>query len=485
MLPQETDSMNTSPATEPCKCHRSGESLPDCISKGDSKNQNQRELARYLSESIFNNRPSSDISLEILGQEYYLHRVILCRSPYFKSLLSDQWKDDAKNKITIGIDDENITTEAVNLALRSLYGDTRTSFTKNNQFSLLATGTFFALDTFCMDCIDFIAWGLDIDDVIECAVQCTRYDHNAMLKNACMALLLQEGSTALGDQLHLLPLSMLKEVLSSDAFWVSCEFDRYQLLKKIVNHRNEHRARLSQQQACDMLTDEPCSGGGPANEGPAALVDLPRDDEKCEHELFQQAFASLQLASLKFEQLVQVRQDGLLNEDQIHAALWSHEVQRLGICNPGRKIDSAPVKFRFGVKFEDFASMAKGATKRSSKHFFAGSMWSVEVRMQEDRAEDGKYLSVFLFRDRNDDSSLYKDDRQTVSVKFQLYTPRWYSKCTAPFDRFPSSKGRTMGGVGRTFFVARKSWRTVTFPSWMPACVGWCASRRSIRENKP
>ena len=53
--------------------------------------QSQRELEEYLSEIAWKDERTADITLEINGQRFQLHKILLARSPYFRLTFSTRW----------------------------------------------------------------------------------------------------------------------------------------------------------------------------------------------------------------------------------------------------------------------------------------------------------------------------------------------------------------------------------------------------------
>ncbi|GME80081.1 unnamed protein product [Ambrosiozyma monospora] len=54
-------------------------------------------VVQHLISLLYGDRKYSDVTLQTFGEEYHLHKIILCRYPYFKYLLS--WPvEDFENK---------------------------------------------------------------------------------------------------------------------------------------------------------------------------------------------------------------------------------------------------------------------------------------------------------------------------------------------------------------------------------------------------
>ncbi|XP_067879207.1 germ cell-less protein-like 1 isoform X2 [Heterodontus francisci] len=82
-----------------------------------------KSTSKYIYQTLFLAGESSDITICALGQEWHLHKVYLCQSGYFSSMFSGSWKESNMNSIELEIPDQNIDTEALQVAFGSLYRD--------------------------------------------------------------------------------------------------------------------------------------------------------------------------------------------------------------------------------------------------------------------------------------------------------------------------------------------------------------------------
>lgn len=67
--------------------------------------------AQYIYQALFQEGKTSDITVEALGEEFHLHKIYLCQSPYFASMFGGSWLEATKNHIYIDVVDPLITNE--------------------------------------------------------------------------------------------------------------------------------------------------------------------------------------------------------------------------------------------------------------------------------------------------------------------------------------------------------------------------------------
>lgn len=59
----------------------------------------------YIFQALFLEGKNSDITVCALGEEFNLHKVYLCQSPYFASMFGGSWLETTQKYITIDIVD--------------------------------------------------------------------------------------------------------------------------------------------------------------------------------------------------------------------------------------------------------------------------------------------------------------------------------------------------------------------------------------------
>ncbi|KAF9955627.1 hypothetical protein BGZ70_010166, partial [Mortierella alpina] len=72
----------------------------------------------------FHDQQLSDITVMAFGQTFHLHRLILLRSGYFRTLILGQgdWIEKSRQAITIKFDDPYVTLQSFQRIIHWLYG---------------------------------------------------------------------------------------------------------------------------------------------------------------------------------------------------------------------------------------------------------------------------------------------------------------------------------------------------------------------------
>lgn len=115
---------------------------------GDTPSPKRRRImstSKYIYKTLFEEGRDSDVKIIALEREWNLHKLYLCQSPYFTSMFSGSWVEAEENVINMGIEDPNITAEALNKVFGSLYQD-EIFIEESEAVSILATATLLQLD---------------------------------------------------------------------------------------------------------------------------------------------------------------------------------------------------------------------------------------------------------------------------------------------------------------------------------------------------
>lgn len=67
--------------------------------------------AQYIYQALFEEGRNSDVTVCALGEEYHLHKIYLCQSPYFASMFGGSWLETTQKYINIDVVDPLITVE--------------------------------------------------------------------------------------------------------------------------------------------------------------------------------------------------------------------------------------------------------------------------------------------------------------------------------------------------------------------------------------
>ncbi|KAF8927215.1 hypothetical protein BGZ58_010564 [Dissophora ornata] len=226
----------------------------------------------------------SDITIEVFGKTYRLHRLILTQSKFFDSMLSGSWKEKGSDIIKLKFEDEHITQEGFEIAVERLYGvwteegdknakfrisrrtahpETRstttttttttaehtisaTSLSPWNALSALASGAYLGIDALCEQCTAYVIHTLSTE-YISTYVQFSHYrDYypwSGKISEACHTFLCRNGyddpKMKCLKVFERLPAQWLLTVLGSDAFWVPNEWERYKFCRQVVHNRRK------------------------------------------------------------------------------------------------------------------------------------------------------------------------------------------------------------------------------------------------------
>ncbi|KAJ4722177.1 BTB/POZ domain-containing protein [Melia azedarach] len=207
---------------------------------------NLTALCDHIQMEGFNSGSFSDIVVHAMGSTYHLHRLILSRSPYFRNMLHDPWKEATAPVVTLHVDDKNVNGEAIAMSLAYLYGH-HPKLNDTNAFRVLAAASFLDLQDLCAICTDFIISELWTSNFLAYQVFAENQDygiHGERVRNACWGYLCQSGAVELKEVLPKLSSQTLHALLTSDELWVPSEEKRFELalyafLEKVAYRKTE------------------------------------------------------------------------------------------------------------------------------------------------------------------------------------------------------------------------------------------------------
>ncbi|CAK4033440.1 hypothetical protein CBER1_04100 [Lecanosticta acicola] len=189
----------------------------------------------------------SDITVHAFGQPYRLHRLILDRSPFFASALSEPWLEANAKEMTVHPEDidGSITQRSFDLALKRLYGCANLDEEDENPVGLFATG----------------CW-LEIQDLIECSIesmlrQMTPETLSPLIRlvtnnyygragekilASAKSMLCRDGWRMPSRHWDGIPGDIVREIVGGDGFFIDNEWDRWILAKKLLDRRLQTQA---------------------------------------------------------------------------------------------------------------------------------------------------------------------------------------------------------------------------------------------------
>ncbi|KAG6483987.1 uncharacterized protein LOC122016308 isoform X1 [Zingiber officinale] len=209
-------------------------------------------LCDHIQMEGFHSGAFSDVVVQAMGSTYRLHRLILSRSSYFRNMLHGPWKEAGAPTLVLNIDDSNVNSEAIAVALAYLYGH-HPKLNNTNASRVLAAASFLDLQDLCAICTDFIISELSTSNFLSYQVFAESHDygiHGERVSNACWGYLCQSATKELIEVLPKLSSQTLHALLTSDELWIPNEEKRfelalYTLLAKSAISEAENSAQIS------------------------------------------------------------------------------------------------------------------------------------------------------------------------------------------------------------------------------------------------
>ncbi|XP_048565880.1 uncharacterized protein LOC125545866 [Triticum urartu] len=192
---------------------------------------NLAALCDHVQAEGFGSGAFSDVVVEAMGDTYRLHRLIISRSTYFRNMLHGPWREAGAPTVVLHIDDSNIDSEAIAIALAYLYGQPP-KLNDNNAFRVLAAASFLDLQGLCTICTDFIISELWTSNFLQYQLFAESQDygsHGERVRNACWGYLCQSATLELREVLPKLSSQTLHALVTSDELWVPNEEKRFEL----------------------------------------------------------------------------------------------------------------------------------------------------------------------------------------------------------------------------------------------------------------
>ncbi|KAG7157733.1 germ cell-less-like [Homarus americanus] len=200
------------------------------------KKRKLNSTSKYIYKTLFEEGRASDVSVVAMGNEWHLHKVYLCQSPYFRSMFSGNWTETNQSQITIEILDDNINISALHLALGQFYKDD-IEMEAAQVIPLLATALLLQMDPLIDQCTCIMLETINLHTVLQYHEASRRYGVVEVDK-ACKQWLLHNLLTQVTEHpstLRHIPADLLYELLSSPHLYVmQTEFSVYVMLKAWV-----------------------------------------------------------------------------------------------------------------------------------------------------------------------------------------------------------------------------------------------------------
>lgn len=203
----------------------------------------------------------SDITILAFGNEYNLHRLILDRAPFFALALSEPWSEASAQEVQLHPDqvDSAITQDAFELALKRLYGCDITEEEDAEAIGLFATGCWLEMQELIDSSIESILHQMDptnLATIIKLVTNNYYGRPGERILSSAKAMLCRDGWDMPLKYWDAIPGNIVKEVVSSDGFFVLGEWERWNHAKRLLDRQlkiaaselglnvSRHRGRL-------------------------------------------------------------------------------------------------------------------------------------------------------------------------------------------------------------------------------------------------
>ncbi|EFA01245.1 protein germ cell-less [Tribolium castaneum] len=190
--------------------------------------------AQYIYQALFEEGKNSDITVCALGEEFYLHKIYLCQSPYFASMFGGSWLEATKKYIHIDVVDPLITIDSLKVVFGSLY-NCEITLNPLQIVSTLATATMFQLDGLIEKCTEVMLETINPKSSLEYYNAACQYG-DKKLQDVCFKWFLVNLMTYYFSHpvvnLKSIPIPLMtKLVAHPDLFVMQTEYSIYVLLK--------------------------------------------------------------------------------------------------------------------------------------------------------------------------------------------------------------------------------------------------------------
>lgn len=443
------------------------------------------DLMENLVSIAWDAKAFSDIVVVVKARRFNLHRLILARSPFFRTLFTGKWNDSKKQEVVIRTDDPLVTPVVFSDVIGTLYGRTLT-IDEDTVREVFATASYFGMSEISDKCVNFISSQLSPNNVIEYIAfsQRCEYDLSSSILERCEQYLCEHvfRDRAMHAKFHEVQLPMLLRVLKSDYLWIPSEYQRYCFAKEILVRKmsddDDHSVADSAAEFSDTgpeasdptptyyLEDGKDTGLYPVVQFPRPIVDPPHDPSisgeleasnkySKDYESQVNMRGSTSNARIVEAAVLDVLKSGIsyahIHHDVVLdilkdvATLQNKDISdafRKGMCQArllqlltertgsGLHVfaglsmgDDFPPPFRFSVEFKNVHQINDRVHAYSDKHFYGGSFWWWScARKYQERSGDS-YYGLYLYRDNQMKFPRcpYKDPRDKVAIQYEFH----------------------------------------------------------------
>ena len=407
---------------------------PCSVRAAPRESENAAQLCSHLCSVGLEEGRFSDVLLHAHGREFAVHKLVLARSPYFRSLL-ERWTEGSSVALQLQV--EGSSAEGVEAALSWLYGRPA-ALTAEGVCETLCAAAFLQLDALASDCASFVTDALSEANFMRFhafAEGANLGPAGDRVRHACWGLLCQRAWCELRPLLRELPLPNLVALFGSAELWCPTEAARFDLACDCF----ARRAGGEERWAAREHPEEAAALRGVFGRGILYAT---------------MSFAALTSARARLTAagappaLLAAVADGLWQQtvlrQRVLAAGRAQEGPEESLASEGEGDAAPPVSFRFGVEFaEDPAQLLDGQARHGTEVFFAGSLWKVSAQAFTAGAETAteaalagstsrlslrssqpqqRTLGLFLHRRRADAplACEYEDVRECINARYML-----------------------------------------------------------------
>ncbi|KAI8613243.1 hypothetical protein BC830DRAFT_490895 [Chytriomyces sp. MP71] len=190
----------------------------------------------------------SDITVQILGKDYNLHRLTLINNRYFAvhmlAIHGGSLSTGGKLEMTIEIDDPNISHDALRILFSRMYGNFTDKVTTENLKSVLATAYFFEDTDLCEMCADFIkVINFTPANALGYLNYASAFDYGEytelLLRHSLIYFCRESfiNSELAENVLPKMDFPWLARILQSDSLYVGSEFERFEFMENVLRKK--------------------------------------------------------------------------------------------------------------------------------------------------------------------------------------------------------------------------------------------------------
>ncbi|KAI4179900.1 MAG: hypothetical protein L6R41_007569 [Letrouitia leprolyta] len=189
----------------------------------------------------------SDITVIAFGHRYPLHRLLLDRAPFFASALSEPWFESTSKDIVLHPEDidSNISQAAFELAVKRLYGCESRIEEDKEAIGLFATGCWLEMADLIDSSVTSILRQMTpgrLASLIRLVTSNYYGKPGDRILESAKAMLCREGWEMPLKYWDGISGEIAREIIGGDGFYVSGEWDRWVLAKRILDRKLKLKA---------------------------------------------------------------------------------------------------------------------------------------------------------------------------------------------------------------------------------------------------